>query len=490
MTAWPEMGWGEFKIIAGFAEKIGLFQEKEELFHFLTSEFADTFSTRGSVLFLKKQKSSDWDVTVTRRISRPLLSSLKSFAEVHSREQRDSLSKLGFPSGNGGELMVLLGQDGTGDCVLFLLKEKREDWSDKELSLVSLMANQASLSVENFLLWEELKGKAQHHLESGERTGLHGLIGDSIPMKELYQLIETVKDTRSTALIAGETGTGKELIARAIHFLGARREKNFVAHNCGATPDTLIESELFGHTRGSFTGATQDKQGLFEVADGGTFFLDEVADMSPMMQIRILRVLQEGEFRRVGETRSRKVDVRIIAATNKNLEEEIENGRFRRDLFYRLNVIGIKVPSLRERIEDIPILSEHFREKAGLKFRKEVSGFSNGAVEALMGYCWPGNVRELENEIERAVLLTPSGEVIAPEVFTETLRSRTSPVSGKVFAGKGSLREMRGKLERTLILETLSRHKGNKSQAARELGLTRQGLIKKLKGFGQLPLFE
>jgi transcriptional regulator with GAF, ATPase, and Fis domain len=301
-------------------------------------------------------------------------------------------------------------------------------------------------------------------------------------MRQLQELVVKVARCESTVLIEGETGTGKELVARAIHQLSRRAANRFLAHNCGATPDTLIESELFGHVKGAFTGAVQDKKGLFEVADRGTFFLDEIADISPMMQIKLLRVLQEREFRRVGETKSRQIDVRIVAATNRDLVKEVEERRFRRDLYYRLSVIKLRLPPLRDRREDIRLLAEHFLSlHAGRADFRSVT-LHEDAFRALANYDWPGNVRELENEIERAIALGYPSSEISLWVLSEAVRSSSSLLACDA-ARAGTLKYETDRLERKKILEALESCMWNKTRAARMLGLSRQGLMKKMRRF-------
>jgi len=265
-----------------------------------------------------------------------------------------------------------------------------------------------------------------------EKHGLDAILGRSPKMIKLFELIESVASNNSTILITGESGTGKELAARAIHVHSSRREQPFVSVNCGAVPESLLESELFGHLRGSFTGATTNTKGLFEVAHTGTILLDEIAEMSPSMQVKLLRVLQEKKIRRIGATEEMEVDVRILAATNKNLEEMVAEKTFREDLYYRLNVIPIHMVPLRERREDIPLLAEHFLTKANGHMNKRIAKISDEAMELLCQHDWPGNVRELENVIERAVALEPS-QLILPERLPEKIQQG----NGGVAVGRG-----------------------------------------------------
>ncbi|MCG6916525.1 MAG: sigma 54-interacting transcriptional regulator [Deltaproteobacteria bacterium] len=309
------------------------------------------------------------------------------------------------------------------------------------------------------------------------------IIGNSEPMLEVFRLCERVIDSDITVLVEGDTGTGKELIARTIHFNGPRKDNPFVSQNCGGIPDTLLASELFGHKRGSFTGAVKDKKGLFEIAHGGTVFLDEVGEMSPAMQTSLLRVLQEGEIKPLGSDLSKKVDVRIISATNKNLEKEVQEKRLREDLFYRLSVFAITLPPLRERVGDIPVLANHFVAKFKKKTKKPVKGLSKEALDALSAYPFPGNVRELENEIERAVAMVTDGNFIELSNLSDKIRD-TSPAEIHGVPLRHSLREMVETLEKSVLVGKLREHRGNKTRIAKELGLSRNGLMKKMQRYG------
>jgi transcriptional regulator with PAS, ATPase and Fis domain len=320
--------------------------------------------------------------------------------------------------------------------------------------------------------------------ELGSRYKYDNMIGKSKPMQGVYSLLDKIKSADSTVLIQGENGTGKELIAKSIHFNSHRKEKAFVIQNCSAFVDNLLESELFGHTKGSFTGAIKDKKGLFDIADKGTFFLDEIGDTTPQMQVKLLRVLQEGTFLPVGATESKKVDVRVIAATNRNLREMVEQGTFREDLYYRLNVINIRVPNLKERKEDIPLLVEYFLQKSF-----EVKGgtkkiLNRRALEKFYDYPWPGNVRELQNEIERLVVLSGDEVKLSEELLSPKISelSEKSKVQGARLQGK--LKDALEELERDMIREGLRRTGWNKSKLAKELGISRAGLIMKVEKYG------
>ncbi|HEX6851620.1 MAG TPA: sigma-54 dependent transcriptional regulator [Candidatus Polarisedimenticolaceae bacterium] len=327
-----------------------------------------------------------------------------------------------------------------------------------------LARENADLKTQNRDLRAELQGKYR----------FEGMVGRSAKMRAIFQLIERVAGTGSTIMIQGESGTGKELIARAIHYSSGRGEKPFVSINCGALPDELLESELFGHMKGSFTGASATKKGLFEAADGGTIFLDEIGETSPAMQIKLLRVLQERKIRRVGGTEEIDVDVRVITATNQDLEKMVRERRFREDLFYRINVIPIRMPALREKPEDIPPLAEHFLEKYRKSMGKSLRSVSEEAMELLEAYHWPGNVRELENVLERAVALE-MGDVIQPDSLPREIRAgrgRRGEVD-VVLPESGidldrHLEELRGRY----MAEALERCNGVQTRAAELLGMT------------------
>jgi transcriptional regulator with PAS, ATPase and Fis domain len=309
------------------------------------------------------------------------------------------------------------------------------------------------------------------------------IIGQSRPLKELYHLLDKVIDSDSTVLIQGENGTGKELIAKAIHFNSWRKDRRFVVQNCSAFNDNLLDSELFGHKKGSFTGAISDKQGLFEVADGSTFFLDEIGDMSPSLQVKLLRVLQEGTFIPVGDTQSKTVDVRIIAATNRDLKRMVERGEFREDLYYRINVINIHVPSLRERREDILPLVDHFLLKQARDDRSRLKKLSKACLAAFLDYSWPGNIRELENEIERLVVLAGDEKLITEDLLSSRIRSPASAYEVTDELQPNCLPDAVQDLERKMIYEVLKRNHWNKTRAAQELHISRRNLIRKVNKY-------
>jgi two-component system nitrogen regulation response regulator NtrX len=313
----------------------------------------------------------------------------------------------------------------------------------------------------------------------GRRESEIAMLGDSPPLRRLKEEIARVAPTDARVLVTGENGTGKELVARQIHRLSQRAESPLVEVNCAAIPEDLIESELFGHVKGSFTGAVEDRRGKFEEADGGTLFLDEVGDMSARTQAKVLRALQEGRFTRVGGSRPIASDARVLSATNKNLSEEIGRGAFREDLYFRLAVVPLPVPALRERTDDIPLLARHFLREASARFGRKPKTLSSSAVEALQAYRWPGNVRELKNLIERMMILSPTEEIRREDLPAE-IRDRFD----EGVAPDAPLRTARDDFERRYILAALKRHRGNVSRTAEALDLERSNLYRKLRAYG------
>jgi two-component system, NtrC family, response regulator HydG len=313
--------------------------------------------------------------------------------------------------------------------------------------------------------------------ELRERHQYQNIIGKSKKMQEIYALLEDLADLETTVLLTGESGTGKELIARALHYSGHRAFKPFMAVNCSALAENLLESELFGHVKGAFTGAISNRQGRFQAANGGTLLLDEVGDISPLIQLKLLRVLQEKEFERVGEANPQKVDVRVIASTNKDLKEKIKAGEFREDLYYRLKVVEIFLPPLRERLEDVPLLADHFRQAFNRRFKKNIEGISSDVLAKFMDYHWPGNVRELEHVIERAFVLCHGGMIAMDHLPTEIRTHKAPPGPLTPAARSGKPKQAQD------ILEALNHTFWNKSKAAAVLGISRQTLYRKLKEF-------
>jgi sigma-54 specific flagellar transcriptional regulator A len=313
--------------------------------------------------------------------------------------------------------------------------------------------------------------------------GFHNIIGQSRKMREVFDLVRKVADCDSTILLNGETGTGKGMVARAIHQRSKRRDKPFISINCGAIPENLLESELFGHVRGAFTGATSSKQGKFELADGGTILLDEIGDMSSDLQVKVLKVLEEGEFEQVGGSKTITVDVRIIAATHRDLSEEVQRGNFREDLYYRLYVIPMMLPALRDRKSDIPYLISHFLEHSNRKNDRDVSEITDEALDMMMSYSWPGNVRELKNMVERLVVLKGTGKIRARDLPLELKSTpKFEPPATIEISDEGiCLNSAVTEFEKALILQSLEKTKWVKNKAAKLLHLNRTTLVEKIK---------
>ena len=374
-------------------------------------------------------------------------------------------------------VVIIMTAFGSIDQAVQAVKEGAYDYINKPFKIDEML-----LTIEKALDERRLR-----HEVSALRQELHtryhfeNLIGKSRPMQEVFGLIEQVAGSRSTVMVYGKSGTGKELVAKAVHYNSQRSTKNFVAVNCAAIPAELLESELFGHERGAFTGAIATKVGKFELATGGTLFLDEVGSMRLDLQAKILRALQEREVERVGGSRTIKIDVRVIAATNRDLKKAVEEGTFREDLYYRLNVVPITLPPLRQRREDIPLLVEHFIGKYNREFARKVKGFSAGATAALYHYDWPGNVRELENVIERAVALAQSDETISLRELPLEISILGGDVIEDIQKAGLSLREARSHFERQYILNILEKVQWNQTEAARVLGLHRNTLAWKLQ---------
>jgi DNA-binding NtrC family response regulator len=367
--------------------------------------------------------------------------------------------------------VIVMSAFGTIENAVEAMKKGAVDFIPKPFSLDHL-----TVVVEKALEVRKLRDENRELREAlGQKYQFANIIGHSRPMQEIFATIMRVAPTRATVLLAGESGVGKDMIARAIHHHSPRRDKPFVKINCTALPENLMESELFGYEKGAFTGANISKPGKFEAADSGTVFLDEIGDVPPSIQVKLLNVLQERQIERLGSNKVLQVDVRVIAATNVDLRAALEQGTFREDLYYRLNVVPLNIPPLRERKEDIPYLVEHFAKKFG-------GDISEGAMERLMSYHWPGNVRELENVVERSILLAQGPRVEASDIRIDTAhRSRASATSGDNFLPEGMTLD---DYEQSLIREALKRADGNKSHAARLLGLTRNALRYRLAQMG------
>ncbi len=374
--------------------------------------------------------------------------------------------------------VIMITAYATIETAVSAMKEGASDYLTKpfnleEISLVvKRIAEHQRLIAENVLLRKQLQ----------ERYSFKNIVGKSPKMRKIFELIESIADSDSTVLIQGGSGTGKEVIARAIHQRSLRVNNPFVTVNCAAIPDNLLESELFGYNKGAFTGALQDKKGRFELANKGTLFLDEITDMSPAAQIDLLRVLQEREFRRVGGSKLIPLDVRIIAASNKNIEKEVANNNFREDLYYRLDVISIYLPPLKERKEDIPFLITHFLKKYSKKTKREIKGVSKEALVLLIRYDWPGNVRELENMVERAIVLGKE-EFIIPNDLPERIKKTSSKQEHVLPSTRYSLGKSLEEIEKEHITSILQETNWNFSQTAKILKITRTTLYNKIKKY-------
>jgi DNA-binding NtrC family response regulator len=370
------------------------------------------------------------------------------------------------------------------DTAVEAMKEGAYDYITKPIIDSEIKIILERLVKQRQLLEENLKLKNQ--LSQTQKEHFHDIIGKSEKMQKIYTLIEAITTTRATVLIHGESGTGKRLIAHAIHKYNEKeRGKPFVEVSCGALTETLLESELFGHVKGAFTGSIKDRMGRFELADGGTIFLDEIDAFSPALQVKLLRVLQEGEFERVGDTKTVKVDVRVIAASNQNLQELITQGKFRTDLYYRLNIISIELPPLRERREDIPLLVEDFIKKHTKRMNKKIERISEEALAILMRYDWPGNIRELENVIERAIILSKS-QIITLEDLPDFLNNLDKKEKLPEGINNLNLKDALRTPEKDLIVKALNTVEWNRNEAARVLGINRTTLYKKMLQFGLL----
>jgi two-component system, NtrC family, response regulator AtoC len=374
--------------------------------------------------------------------------------------------------------VIVMSAYGNVDLALEAIKAGAYDYVQKpfkheEIVLTLRKAEEReTLRRENRALREEIR--KEHQFEQ--------ILAKSQAMQEIFRTIAKIADYKTTVLISGESGTGKELVARALHRRSSRRGGSFVAVNCGAIPENLLESELFGHKKGAFTDANNDRRGLFEEADGGTLFLDEIGELPIALQVKLLRVLQDEMIRRVGESRDLKVDVRIIAATHRDLGAEVKAGRFREDLFYRLNVLPIVVPPLRTRREDVALLVDHFVARNNIRLGTAIRGVDTEARRILLEYAWPGNVRELENTIERAMVLSESDLLVAGDL-PERIREARDPVQVQLASGELSIKKTTRVIEETLIRRALQKTKGNRTRAAEVLELSHRALLYKIKDY-------
>lgn len=384
------------------------------------------------------------------------------------------------------EVIIVTGV-GSVESAIHAIKLGAYDYLTKPFEDINKVTLQIEKAMEKFRLTQKVKRLERR---SVNKHVYEDIVGKSKRIQEVFDIIENISETSSTVLILGESGTGKEMVAKAIHRRSKRAEKPFVIINCSAIPETLLESELFGYKKGSFTGAIKDKAGLFEEADGGTIFLDEIGEISPAIQVKLLRVLQEGELRSVGGTHNQFVDVRVIAATNKDLYREVQDGRFREDLYYRLNVITIVLPPLRDRVEDIPLLAYHFLKKCSDKIGKKVDKISVDALQALQNYRWVGNVRELENVIERAVVLANYDSLQAtdlpPRVLGDSfyLTDQEGDLAFSQYSYQDAKEKALTSFNRSYITNLLRQTHGNLSNAAEKAGMDRSNFKKIIKKYG------
>ncbi|MDP8202924.1 MAG: sigma 54-interacting transcriptional regulator [Candidatus Tenebribacter mawsonii] len=450
-------------------------------------DFADA---EGGVftLYNNKMVKDSWDYVILKGLSsgdEDLQKFMKLIDDAFVEGSSQNYKQPHFaPEFNNIILFPLIVRNDKKGVVCLFTKHGSHYFTERMFNLISALCNQIVVIVENISFENLQRSHDSIREELASTSTFANIIGKSKKIQEIFRMIEKIKNTPTSVLLEGPSGTGKELIARAIHYNSNRRNKKFVAQYCGALPETLLESELFGHVKGSFTGATHDKKGLFEVADGGTFFLDEIADISLSTQVKLLRFLQEGEIKRVGSTQTHTVDVRVICATNVSLKDKVESGDFRLDLFYRLNVIKVDVPSLQERTSDIPLLAVHFLDKYCQKIDKKVNGITEEAMKCLMNYSWPGNIRQLENEIERAVTLSEVESSIKSSDLSEDIFHFKQHTETVQLLENRSMKDAVEKLEKEMILRALDEYEDNQTKAAKALSLSRQGLIKKMQRYG------
>jgi two-component system response regulator AtoC len=381
----------------------------------------------------------------------------------------------------GETTVIMMSAYGNLDTAIQAMKNGAYDYiskpfkSDEVYMALKKAEERERLKKENRRLLEKIR-----NIEENYRYG--NMIGKSRAMQNVFKMVEKVAKYNTTVLISGESGTGKELIAKSIHLAGGRSQKSLVTVNCGGIPENLLESEFFGYKKGAFTGADRDKRGLFKEADKGTLFLDEIGELPMSLQVKLLRVLQENEIRPVGDTKTQSVDVRVIAATQKNLESEVRGGAFREDLYYRLNVLNIKLPPLRERQEDVPLLIDRFLNRFNQRFGKKIKKVSSTALSFLIKYKWPGNIRELENIIERAVVLADEEEIL-PEHLPQDLEAKNRPFFDGEMSGEFSLKKTQQMLEKKMIRKALTETNGNRTHAAKLLEISHPSLLSKMKTY-------
>lgn len=481
-----------YQALLSISEQINTVHDTPTLFDRIMDIAMETLKAeRGFILLKSPDGKAEFEAVTARNISKETISSIRELSSsvvnqvLEKGEPVLTVDARADQRFSGAESVLLqnirsvvctplLRQNEVIGAIYMDNRAGAGQFNEDSLHFLQAFAGQAAVAIENARLFEKLQSENQRLKQQISLNNIFPeIIGKSAPIVHILEMVRDVADSTATVLIEGESGTGKELVARALHYHSSRKENLFIPIFCGSLSENLLESELFGHKKGAFTGAIENKAGLFEQAHLGTLFLDEIGEINKNIQTRLLRVLQEGEIKRVGETAIRKVDVRIISATNKDLWQEVQAGNFREDLYYRLNVINIKMPPLRERKEDIPLLAEHFLHKFALQNKKKISGFTTEALELLKSYHWPGNIRELENSIERAVILAREPRISAGLFNLQRPRPETD------LAGK-PLQE----IEKYAILKTLELTSNNRTKTAQILNVSRRWLQYRLKEWG------
>jgi DNA-binding NtrC family response regulator len=431
---------------------------RDSLFYILEKEGYSVDKAENGKIAYDKMIASHFDLVITD-IEMPFMKGTELLEKIKSLNFQTSV--------------IMITAFGSLDTAITALRNGASDYILKPVEFDELLIKTKRLFELRELLLENRVLREEIH----RKYDFENIVGKSINIKKVYEMIEAVAETDSTVLISGNSGTGKELVARALHFKSHRKNKPFIAVNCGAISENLIESELFGHKKGAFTGAISDKDGYMKAANGGTLFLDEISEMPPQLQVKLLRAIQEKEYTPVGTTVSLTVNTRFIATTNRNLEEEVKAGRFREDLFYRINVVDIHLPSLKEREEDIPLLADHFLDKYRKELNKNIKGIDNEAMRAIINHEWKGEIRELENIIERAVIFC-KGEMISLQELPVTFKPKSDEID---FSFSGSLDDSVRKFERDFIIRALENNDNNKEKTADALHVGLSTLYRKLK---------
>jgi len=459
--------------------------DADALFGQVLDEALRTMNAERGLLLLAEEETGKLEVRAARHVDGPVEKELSGVSRTVLDEvvsKREAKVFVDAPAAFPGAQSIIIGQVRSVAVAPLISRERlvgaiyvdsrtdRNVFDDSVLSFLRPFANISALAIENARLCSGLAAETGRlRTALGEWQQFPEIIGRSPAMRSVYEMMARVIPTDAAVLISGETGTGKELVARAIHYSGPRKEAAFVAVNCGAIPENLLESELFGHRKGSFTGAVTDKQGLFEAANGGTIFLDEVSDLPMLLQPKLLRALQSGEVRRVGDVEIHHVDVRVMSATNRDLGKLAREGKFRDDLYYRLNVIPIELPPLRQRRDDIPLLAGHFLAASARRQGKNVAGIAKPALDKLVNSSWPGNIRQLENAIERAVVLCSGDRLTEGDIMLPRPADNDMAIEGTT-----------AQIEKRVVLDRLKAFNGNRTRAAASLGISRRTLLNKL----------